>query len=223
MEKGRTRKVTLDIPPPPRPAATGGPVAVRSALPRTACRPGAQRVEKGRTRKVTLDVLPPPRPPRPGDRSRSSARSPPDRAPARRAARGKGRDAPSYPRRPSPAGPAATGGPVAVRGAPPGPRAVPARSAWKRAGRAKLPSTSLRLPARCDRRTGRGPARALPPRTARRPGAQRAEKGGTRKVTLDVLAHPAPLRPEDRSRSGARSPPDRATSRRGACGKGQAA
>ena len=91
---------------------------------------------------------------------RSPRRSPPDRATSRRAARGEGQDAPGYPRRPSTSRPAAPGGPVAVQSrAFPGPRAVPARSAWRRAGRARLPSSSFRIPARCDRRTGRGPSK----------------------------------------------------------------
>ena len=132
----------------------------------------------------------------------------------------------------------------------PGPRDVPARRAWERAGRARLPSSSVRFPVRCDRRTGRGPEPRLPPdratsrraargkgqdargyprrpsasqsaatggpvavrsraypRTARRPGAPRGEKGRTREVTLVVRPLPSPLRPEDRSRSGAAPTP----------------
>ena len=39
----------------------------------------------------------------------------------------------------------------------PGPRDLPTRSAWRRAGRARLPSTSYRILPRCDRRNDRRP------------------------------------------------------------------
>ena len=137
-----------------------------AALPRTARCPGARHVEKGRTRKVALDVLPQFAPLRPEDRSRSRVAPSPDRATSRRAARGKRQDAQGGPRRPSAIRPAATGGPVAVQScAFPGPRDVPARSTWKKAGRARWPSTSFRNSPRCDRRTGRGPGIRVPDRS----------------------------------------------------------